>query len=67
MIQQIVLADDVLEAAEEAEVASGGIRVNRKTGRPKRLNANVLGKEGYERYLDLGREVREIARGSVLV
>lgn len=65
-IQQIVEADDTLEAAEEAEVASGGNRVNRKTGRPKRITAGVLGVEGYERYLDAGREALEAVRVSVL-
>ena len=59
-------ADDAMEAAEEAEVASGGNRVSRKTGRPKRITANLLGSDGYERYLDLGETALEAARASVL-
>lgn len=66
VIQQIVEADDALEAAEEAKVASGGIRLNRKTGRPRRITAGVMGVEGYERYLDMGKEALDSARASVL-
>ena len=65
LIRQIIAADDALEAAEEAEVSSGGNRVHRKTGRPKRT-PGVMSAEGYERYLDVGRDALEAARASVL-
>lgn len=66
VIQDIVAADDVMEAAEEAEVELGGNRVNRKTGRPKRITAGLLGPEGYERYFDLSIEGLNGVRASVL-
>ncbi|KAK4684821.1 hypothetical protein P7C73_g5344, partial [Tremellales sp. Uapishka_1] len=66
IIQQIISADDMLEEAEEAAVREGGMRLNRKTGRSIRINANVLGREGYIRYLDLGEEALKTARGSSL-
>ncbi len=70
VIQQIVEADDTLEAAEEAELALGGNRVNRKTGRPRRLNAGVMGMEGCmegcERYIDAGAGALCALRASVL-
>lgn len=66
VIQQIVEADDTLEAAEEAELALGGNRVNRKTGRPRRLNAGVMGMEGCEMYIDAGAGALCALRASVL-
>lgn len=66
VIQQIVEADDTLEAAEEAELALGGNRVNRKTGRPRDLNAGVMGMEGCERYIDAGAGALCALRASVL-
>lgn len=66
VIQQIVEADDTLEAAEEAELTLGGNRVNRKTGRPRRLNAGVMGMEGCERYIDAGAGALCALRASVL-
>jgi proline dehydrogenase len=63
IIQQIVAADDVLYAAEQAAIAAGEKRVNRKTGRPIRINANVLGSQGYPRYLDMREAELETVRG----
>lgn len=60
ILQSIVEADDVLEAEEEAAVARGESRINRKTGRPRR------GGEAYERYLVQETDALEAARGSRL-
>lgn len=50
-----MLADDLLEIAEEEALATGGERLHRKTGRPMRsLTGWLKGKEenlGYARYL----------------
>lgn len=60
-------ADDILQLAEDALVAAGGHRVNRKTGRAIRISAaGVLAKDGFTRYLDVGREGLEAARRSRL-
>ena len=66
MIRQMVEADDVLEAEEEAEVVLGGNRINRKTGRPRRITAGTSGVDGFERYLDIDCEGSEAVRASVL-
>lgn len=70
VIRDIVRADDMFEMAEDAVVALGGERMNRKTGRPVRLSAaaGVLGadgimkKPGYSRYLDMSDEALKEAR-----
>ncbi len=51
VLREIVEADDVLQAEDDARLAEGVGRVNKKTGRPVRLTA--LGREGYVRYLDV--------------
>jgi hypothetical protein len=55
ILRSIVLADDLMEIAEEEALARGGERLNRKTGRPIRsLTGWLKGKEenlGYARYL----------------
>ncbi|ORY34106.1 hypothetical protein BCR39DRAFT_518512 [Naematelia encephala] len=54
IIRTIVEADDAMQAAEDAEVANGGNRVNKKTGRAIRISAaGILGREKYERYFDI--------------
>lgn len=66
ILRSIVLADDLLEIAEEESLARGGERLNRKTGRPIRTVTGWLkGKEetGYVRYLkDVGKEGEDVVR-----
>ena len=70
VIRDIVRADDMFEMAEDAVVALGGERMNRKTGRPVRVSAamgvfgadGMMRKPGYARYLDMSDEALAIAR-----
>lgn len=66
ILRSMVLADDMMEMAEEAALANGGERHNRKTGRPVRTVTGWLkGKEegGYVRYLkEAGKEGEAVVR-----
>lgn len=57
----MIAADDVLEAEWQVAAREGGEMLNRKTGRPVRLSG-VMGREGYVRYLDLGKQALEVGR-----
>jgi hypothetical protein len=61
-IQLILRADDMLQAAEEAAIAVGGERRNRKTGRPVR---STNGGE-YTSYFELDRAILQAARDAQL-
>lgn len=60
-VLDLIRTEDMLEMAEEAVLADGGERINRKTGRPVRAAAGVADK-GFEREIDLGAEALAIAR-----
>jgi hypothetical protein len=49
IIRTIVIADDALQAADQAADARGEERINRKTGRPVRIT-DALKREEYRRY-----------------
>lgn len=63
-IRSIVLADDVLQAADQAADERGEERINRRTGRPVRIT-DALKREEYRRYLapaGVDREGEDVVR-----
>jgi hypothetical protein len=66
-IRRMVLADDILEAADLAAAATGDERMNRRTGRPLRVTAVVPGRVDYVRYLDLSGPALDDARRDLFV
>lgn len=65
-VLDLIRTEDMLEMAEEAVLADGGERINRKTGRPVRAAATGVADKGFEREIDLGPEALAIARSLVL-